>query len=67
MNRLSMQLSIINLLDCHEINSMHLCEEHGGLKKELSSTCLGSLYIQDFANTLVLCGIYIVAQAKMVL
>ncbi len=37
MERLSAELSMVNLMDCHKINSMHLCEEHGVLKKDLNS------------------------------
>jgi hypothetical protein len=44
MEHLSNKLSMVNLMDCHRINSMHLCEEHGVLKKDLNSTSLGSLY-----------------------
>ncbi len=55
MERLLTKLSVLNLMDCHKINSMHLCEEHGVLKKDLNTTCLGSLYQQDFARAMALC------------
>jgi hypothetical protein len=48
---LSTELSMVNLMECHKINTMHICEEHSNLKKELNSTCLGSLYLQDFVRT----------------
>jgi len=38
MDRLSIKLSVINLLDLHNINTMHLCEEHGITKMDLSRT-----------------------------
>jgi hypothetical protein len=67
MERLSAELSMVNLMDCHKINSMHLCEEHGVLKKDLNSTCLGSLYQQDFAGAMVLCKMEITTQKETVL
>ncbi len=67
MERLSAELSTVNLMDCHKINSMHLCEEHGVLNKNLNSTCLGSLYQQDFAGAMALCEMEITTQKETVL
>jgi hypothetical protein len=67
MERLSAELSMVNLMDCHKINSMHLCEEHGVLNKDLNSTCLGSLYQQDFAGAMALCEMEITTQKETVL
>jgi hypothetical protein len=67
MERLSAELSMVNLMDCHKINSMHLCEEHGVLKKDLNSTCLGSLYQQDFTGAMALCEMEITTQKETVL
>jgi hypothetical protein len=67
MDRLSTKLSMVNLMDCHKVNSMHLCEEHGVLKKSLNSTCVGSLYLQDFAAATALCDMDIVARKETVL
>ncbi len=58
---------MVNLMDCHKINSMHLCEEHGVLKKDLNSTSLGSLYQQVFAGAMALCEMEITTQKEMVL
>jgi hypothetical protein len=65
--RLSTELSMVNLVDCHKINSMHLCEKHGVLKKDPNSTCLGSLYQQDFAGAMALCEMVITTQKETVL
>jgi hypothetical protein len=67
MERLSTELSMVNLMDCHKINSMHLCEEHGVLKKDLNSTCLGSLYQQDFAGAMALWEMETTTQKETVL
>ncbi len=65
--QLSVKLSAVNLLGSHWINSVYLCEQHGVLKRTLNSTCLGSLYIQDFQWAMTLCEMDIVPQAEMVL
>jgi hypothetical protein len=51
MERLSAELSMVNLMDCHKINS----------------TCLGSLYQQDFARAMALCKMEITTQKETVL
>ncbi len=58
---------MVNLMDCHKVNSMHLCEEHSFLKKSLNSTCMGSLYLQDFTTPMALRDMEIVAQKETVL
>jgi hypothetical protein len=66
-DRLSVEMSVANLMSCHRINSAYLCERHGVMRRELNSTCLGSLYIQDFPGTMTLCEMRIVEQTKTVL
>jgi hypothetical protein len=51
-DRLSVEMSVANFMSCHRINSAYLCERHGVMRRELNSTCLGSLYIQDFPGTM---------------
>ena len=45
--RYSAQLSSSDLLGCHVINNVYLCERHGVLNSNLNNSCLGSLYQQD--------------------
>jgi hypothetical protein len=59
-DRLSMEMSVANLMGCHRINSAYLCERHGVMRRELNSTCLGSLYVQDFSGATHLCEMKIV-------
>jgi hypothetical protein len=66
-NWLSLEMSAVNLLSCHRINSVYLYMQHGVLKRELNSTCLGSLYLQDFLSAMNLCEMEIVTHAKTVL
>jgi hypothetical protein len=67
MDQLSSELSMVNLMDCHKVNSMHLCKEHGILKRSLNSTCLSSLYLQDFTAAMALCDMEIITQKETVL
>jgi hypothetical protein len=53
--RYSAQLSHTDLMGCHVVNSIYLCERHGVLNQHLNSTCLGSLYTQDFEAVKRLC------------
>jgi hypothetical protein len=58
-NRYSAQLSSIDLLGCHAINNIYLCERHGVLGKQLNNSCLGALYLQDFILAQELCPLHI--------
>ena len=53
--RYSAQLSHTDLMGCHVVNNIYLCERHGVLNQHLNSTCLGSLYTQDFEAVKRLC------------
>jgi hypothetical protein len=66
-DRLSMEMSAVNLMGCHHISSVYVCEQHGVLKRELNSTCLGSLYVQDFQGATSLFEMEIVPQVETVL
>jgi hypothetical protein len=66
-DRFSIEMSVANLMGCHRINSAYLCERHGVMRRELNSTCLGSLYMQDFVGATELCEMRIVKQKETVL
>jgi hypothetical protein len=66
-DRLSVEMSVTNLLSCHRINSAYLCERHGVLRRQLNTTCLGSLHIQDFTGAMTLCKMQIVEHTETVL
>jgi hypothetical protein len=46
--RYSAQFSATDLLGCHVVNNIYLCKRHRVLNSNLNTTCLGSLYTQDF-------------------
>ncbi len=66
-DRLSMEMSVANLLNCHQINSAYQCERHSVLRRQINTTCLGSLYIQDFTGATTLCEMQIVEHTETVL
>ena len=65
-SRASAHLSSTDLLGCHAVNNVYLCERHGVLQKQLNSSCLGALYLQDFTIVQELCPLHIVPVAETV-
>ena len=64
--RYSAQLSSVDLLGCHAINNVYLCERHGVLGKQLNNSCLGSLYLQEFDLAQELCTLQITPSLEVV-
>jgi hypothetical protein len=59
-----LEMSAVNLMGCHRVGSTYLCEQYGVLNCKLNTTCLGSLYVQDFAGATCLCNMKIVPQTE---
>lgn len=57
--RLSAHLSSVDLLGCHAVNNIYLCERHGVLHKQLNTSCLGALYLQHFDIAQEICPLFI--------
>ncbi len=66
-DQLSIELSAVNLLGCHQVNQVYLCEQNSVLKQNLNNTCLGSLYTQDFQGSMTLCEMEIIPEDETVL
>ena len=47
-HRLSTHLSSVDLLGCHRVNQIFMCDRFGVLSRQFNNTCLGSLFVQDF-------------------
>jgi Baculovirus F protein len=60
------QLSTTDLMDCLKVNQVYVCERHGVLIKELNSTCVGALYLQDFQGAQELCPIQVTPTQEIV-
>jgi nitroreductase len=54
-NRFAIQLSSMDLLGCHRVNQLFMCDRFGVLAKGYNDTCLGSLYNQQFQAAQHLC------------
>jgi hypothetical protein len=65
-DRMSTQLSYVDLLGCHKVNQVYLCEQQGVLRNDLNSTCLGALYNQDFTAASQLCPLTVHDSGEMV-
>jgi hypothetical protein len=59
------QFSATDLLGCHVIKNIYLCERHGVLNLDLNTTCLDSLYTQDFNAVIRLCKLEIQKTREM--
>ena len=60
------QLSTTQLMDCQQINTVYICERHGVLTKNLSNSCLGSMYLQDYGAVQHLCQIQVMPTRELV-
>ncbi len=54
-HRLSTHLSSVDLLGCHRVNQIFMCDRFGVLSRSFNHTCLGSLFIQDFQTARTAC------------
>ena len=64
--RLSTHLSSVDLLGCHRMNQVFMCDRFGVLSKQFNSTCLGSLFNQDFVTARSICRFEVVPVAEKV-
>ena len=64
--RLSTHLSSVDLLGCHRMNQVFMCNRFGVLSKQFNSTCLRSLLNQDFVTARSICRFEVVPIAEKV-
>jgi hypothetical protein len=65
-NRLSTQINYVDLMQCHNVNNIYLCDKQGVLRTSVNSTCLGSLYLHDFEQAQHLCPFHIYDSGEIV-
>lgn len=65
-DRMSSQLSYVDLLGCHKVNQIYLCDQQSVLRNDLNSTCLGALYNQNFASASQLCQMTVYDSGEVV-
>jgi len=56
-----------DLIDCHSVNQVYLCERHGVLKSHIKSSCLGALFEQDIETAQQVCDLELVPYEEAVL
>jgi hypothetical protein len=58
--RFNVQLSSTDLLSCHRVNQIFMCDSFGVMSKRFNNTCLGALYMQQFTAAQTLCPFKVV-------
>jgi hypothetical protein len=58
--RLNVQLAATDLLGCHRVNQLFMCDNFGVLSRRFNNTCLGALYMQMFDEAQQICPFTVV-------
>ncbi len=58
--RFNVQLSSTDLLSCHRVNQIFMCDSFGVMSRRFNNTCLGALYMQQFEAAQMLCNFKVV-------
>jgi len=58
--RYNVQLSSTDLMSCHRVNQIFMCDSFGVMSRRFNNTCLGSLYMQKFEDAQKLCPFKVV-------
>jgi len=64
--RFSAQLSSVDLMGCHRVNQVFMCDRFGVLSRRFNHTCLGALYMQDFRSAQSICKFEIVPTSEKI-
>jgi hypothetical protein len=64
--RYNVQLSSTDLLSCHRVNQIFMCDSFGVMSKRFDDTCLGSLYMQKFEAAQNLCKFKVIPVEEQV-
>jgi len=56
----NVQLSSTDLLSCHRVNQIFMCDFFGVMSRQFNNTCLGALYMQEFEAAQTLCPFKVV-------
>jgi len=65
--RLMTTIEYSDLVGCHLIGSVYICDRHGALRKDIKSNCLGALFEQDIPEARKLCDLEVVPRKEAVL
>ncbi len=64
--RYNIQLSSTDLLSCHRMNQVFMCDSFGVMSRRFNDTCLGALYMQRFELVRGLCKFKVVPLKEQV-
>ncbi len=64
--RYNAQLSSTDLLSCHRVNQIFMCDYFGVMSRSFNNTCLGSLHMQQFEAAQKLCPFKVVPVEEQV-
>ena len=59
-DKYNIQLSTTDLLSCHRVNQVFMCDTFGVMSRVFNDTCLGALYMQKFKEAQGLCSFKVV-------
>ena len=65
--RLSLEVKFSDLMECHQLNSIYLCDQHGVLDQSTRDSCIGALYSQHLDAGLTLCPMEVVRLTEAIL
>jgi len=65
-NRLNVQLAAVELLSCHRMGQLFLCDNFGVLSRRFNQTCLGALYMSLFEEAEKICKFKVVPAEEQV-
>ncbi len=64
--RYNVQLTSTDLLSCHRMNQVFMCDSFGVMSKRFNDTCLGALYMQRFELVRGLCKFRVIPMKEQV-
>jgi hypothetical protein len=64
--RYNIQLSSTDLLSCHRMNQVFMCDSFGVMSRRFNDTCLGALYMQRFELVRGLCKFRVIPLKEQV-
>jgi hypothetical protein len=64
--RYNVQLTSTDLLSCHQMNQVFMCDSFGVMSKRFNDTCLGALYMQRFELVRGLCKFQLIPMKEQV-
>lgn len=65
--RLMDSIELVDLMNCHRINSIYICERHGVLSRNIRATCLGALFENNLELAQQLCELQLVPYQEVAL